>query len=265
MLNNIDNFYDVKSQYEIVYRSLQNGFKRGGTVLNKIVFEKFSAGGTCKIFHHGIVKECIQDKSFEIYAGMLNGFVGEFGNGGAAISCSLTGNVSFYGGRIYVDDKEEMINYIIKNSWYIGYDIYGSHNPLFRRHTKGEPLYYEYDILCRRKTIKEQIEAGVRANDSELSADTVQNMFELLEPRLGRSIRYVSGARWKFSIAIGYAYGKKIFCYPWMNSKDIGMMEEQMRKHIEILTDNNCFVVFPTTKEENIKKLSTKYNIIKLD
>ena len=34
-----------------------------------------------------------------------------------------------------------------------------------------------------------------------------------------------------------------------------------MRKNIKILTDSNCFVVFPTTKEENIKKLATKYNI----
>ena len=50
-----------------------------------------------------------------------------------------------------------------------------------------------------------------------------------------------------------------------MNSKDVRIMEEQIRKNIEILTDNNCFVVFPTTKEENIKKLATKYNIIYLD
>jgi ABC-type dipeptide/oligopeptide/nickel transport system, ATPase component len=233
--------------------------------LEKILFENFSARGTCKIFHHDSVKECIQDKSFEIYAGMLNGVVGEYGNEKAAISCSLTGNVRFNGDRISVDDKEETIDYIIKNSWYIVYDIYGSHSPLFRRKTKGEPLYYEYNMLRRRKTIKEQIETGVQENRCDLNANTIQEMFELLESRLGRSINYVSGARWKSSIAIGYAYGKKIFCYPWMNSKDVRIMEEQIRKNIEILTDNNCFVVFPTTKEENIKKLATKYNIIYLD
>ena len=234
-------------------------------VLEKIVFERFTARGTCEIFHHDIVKECIQDKSFEIYAGTLNGIVGEFGNGGAAISCGMTGNVRFYGGRIYVDNKEETIDYIVKNSWYIGYDIYGSHKPLFRRKIIGEPLCYEYDILRRRKTIKEQIEAGVQAKHCDLNTDTIQNMFELREPRLGRSIKYVNGERWKSSIAIGFAYGKKIFCYPWVNSKDVGIMEEQMRKNIKILTDSNCFVVLPTTKEENIKKLATKYNIIKLD
>ena len=51
-------------------------------VLKKIVFENFSAGGTCKIFHHGIVNEWIQDKSFELHIGTLNGIIGEFGNGG---------------------------------------------------------------------------------------------------------------------------------------------------------------------------------------
>lgn len=243
-------------------------------VLEKIVFKDFLIGGRCDLFHYGVTYDCLGGwlTFFEFYAGTLNGIVGEFGNGGAVLSYGLTNtgfrkqnNTGFYEGTICVDDKEETIDYIVKNSWYIGYDIYGSHKPLFRRKIIGEPLCYEYDILRRRKTIKEQIEAGVQAKHCDLNTDTIQNMFELREPRLGRSIKYVNGERWKSSIAIGFAYGKKIFCYPWVNSKDVGIMEEQMRKNIKILTDSNCFVVLPTTKEENIKKLATKYNIIKLD
>ncbi len=98
-----------------------------------------------------------------------------------------------------------------------------------------------------------------------MSADTIQNLFELSEPRVGRTIKYVSGVRWKASIGIGFAYGKKIFCYPWMNSNDIRIWGEQISKSVKVLTDNNCTVVFPTTKEENIMKLATQYNIINLD
>ena len=227
-------------------------------VLEKIVFENFSAGGTCKIFHHGIVNEWIQNKSFELHIGTLNGIIGEFGNEGAAISCGLTGNVRFYGGRIYVDDKEETISAVLKTSWYVGHDIYGSHKPLF-------DIYGTRNPLLRRKSIREQIIAGVKANHCDLSADIIQNMFELSEPRVGRSIKYVSGVRWKASIAIGYAYGKKIFCYPWMNSYDVKLFGEQITKSIKVLTDNNCTVIFPTTKEENILKLSEKFNIINLN
>lgn len=58
---------------------------------------------------------------------------------------------------------------------------------------------------------------------------------------------------------------KKIFCYPWMNSNDIRIWGEQISKSVKVLTDNNCTVVFPTTKEENIMKPATQYNIINLD
>lgn len=215
--------------------------------MKKIVFKNFSVGGTCDLFHHGVTQDCLHNNSFEFQMGNLYGIVGEFGNGGAALSCGLTGNTDFYEGRIYIDDKEETISNIIKNSWYVGYDLYGSHNPL------------------RRKTIKEQIETGVRATHCELSAKTIQDMFYVSEERVGRNIKKVSGERWKASIAIGYAYGKKIFCYPWMNSRDVEHLKEQMAKNIKALIDNKCVVVLPTTKEENVMKTSTRYNIIYLN
>lgn len=87
-------------------------------------------------------------------------------------------------------------------------------------------------------------------------------MFEVSKAGAGKSIHKVGDERWKASIAIGFAYCKKIFCYPWMNSKDIELLKEQMTKSIKVLTENNCIVVLPTTKEENITKLSIKYNII---
>lgn len=216
-------------------------------VLEKIVLKNFSVGGTCDLFHHGVTQDCLHNYSFEFQVGNLYGVVGEFGNGGAALSCGLTGNTDFYEGRIYIDDKEETISNIIKNSWYVGYDLYGSHNPF------------------RRKTIKEQIEAGVRATHCELSAKTIQDIFYVSEERVGRNIKKISGERWKASIAIGYAYGKKIFCYPWMNSRDVEHLKEQMAKNIKILIDNKCVVVLPTTKEENVMKTSTRYNIMYLN
>ncbi len=216
-------------------------------ILEKIVLKNFSAGGSCNLFHLGIPQEYLRPSDFEFHAGNLYGIIAEFGSGGAALSCCLTGNTKFYEGKIYIDDKEETISYIVKNSWYVGYDFYGSRNPL------------------RRKTIKEQIKAGVLATHCELNAETIQNMFCVSNERVGRSIKKVSGERWKASIAIGYAYGKKIFCYPWMNSRDVEHLKDQMKNNIEVLINNNCIVVLPTTKEENVKKLSAYYKIIDLN
>jgi ABC-type oligopeptide transport system ATPase subunit len=216
-------------------------------ILEKIVLKNFSAGGLCDLFYLGIPQECLRPSDFEFYAGNLYGIIAEFGSGGAALSCCLTGNAKFYEGKIYIDDREETISSIVKNSWYVGYDLYGSRTPF------------------RRKTIKEQIKAGIQATHCKLNADTIQNMFCVSNERVGRSIKKVSGERWKASIAIGYAYGKKIYCYPWMNSRDVEHLKEQMKKNIEVLTNNKCIVILPTTSEENIKKLSKRYNIVKLD
>ncbi len=215
--------------------------------MQKIVLKNFSAGGSCDLFHHGIPQECLQPNDFEFYTGNLYGIIAEFGSGGAALSCCLTGNTKFFEGKIYIDDKKETLSSLVKNSWYVGYDIYGSHNPL------------------RRKTIKEQISAGVKATHCELDADTIQSMFCVSDQRVGRIIKRVSGERWNASIAIGYSYGKKIFCYPWMNSWDVQLFQRQMKKNIEVLTENNCIVILPTTNEENIKKVSSRYSIINLN
>lgn len=176
----------------------------------------------------------------------------------ARLLCLPQWRAAAWEGKIYIDDKKETISSIVENSWYVGHDIYGSHKPLF-------DIYGTRNPLLRRKSIREQIIAGVKANHCDLNADIIQNMFELSEPRVGRSIKYMSGVRWKASIAIGYAYGKKIFCYPWMNSYDVKLFGEQITKSIKVLTDNNCTVIFPTTKEENILKLSEKFNIINLN
>jgi len=226
-------------------------------VLEKIVFKDFSVGGRCNLFQYGVTYDCLDSRLtfFEIYAGTLNGIVGEFGDGGAILSYVLTNmgthkvgstrkknNIGFYEGKIYVDDKEETIDDIVRNSWYIGYDIYGFRKPL------------------RSKTINEQIKCGLRITRCDLNVDAIKNMFEI--SGVGSSIQKVGVERWKASIAIGFAYSKKIFCFPWMNSKDIELLEEQMTKSIKVLIENNCIVVLPTTKEENITKLSEKNNIV---
>lgn len=141
--------------------------------MQKIVLKNFSSGGSCDLFHHGIPQECLMPNDFEFYAGNLYGIIAEFGSGGAALSCCLTGNTKFFEGKIYIDDKKETLSNLVKNSWYVGHDIYGSHSPL------------------RRKTIKEQIKAGVQATHCELDADTIQSMFCVSNQRVGRSIKRV--------------------------------------------------------------------------
>ena len=49
-----------------------------------------------------------------------------------------------------------------------------------------------------------------------------------------------------------------------MNSSDIEYLREQLSQTVNVLIDEGCIVIFPTTKEENIKKLSDKNCMIYL-
>ena len=214
-------------------------------ILEKIVFENFSVGGECNLFHHGTVLDCLQNNSFEFHAGNLYGVIGEFGNGGAALSCGITGNTDYYEGRVYIDNQESSMEYIIENSWYVGLDLKNT-GKLFKK----------------KQTIRQQIEYGIHNFKQESDVGKIQSIFNISEERIDRSIKYVSGERWKASAAIGYANGRKIFCYPWMNSRDIEHLKEQLFDVIKYLTDSGCIVIIPTTAEENMKKISSKYNIV---
>lgn len=213
-------------------------------ILEKIIFNNFSVGGECNLFHHGIVQDCLFRNNFEFYMGELYGIIGEFGTGGAALSCGITGNTNFYEGEINVDNKESSISYIIQNSWYVGLDLNESKS-----------------IFRKKQTIRQQLEYGISNFNQQLDFNTIVDRFEISNERIDRSIDFVSGERWKASAAIGYANGKKIFCYPWLNSRDVKNLREQLSKTIKNLLDAGCIVIFPTTKEENIKILYSQYRL----
>ena len=92
-------------------------------ILEKIRLDDFSVGGECDLFHHGKVWDCLQRNSFEFHTGNLYGIIGEFGNGGAALSCGITGNTDYYKGKAYIDGQESPLEHVIENSWYIGMDL----------------------------------------------------------------------------------------------------------------------------------------------
>lgn len=214
-------------------------------ILEKIKFVDISFGGKCNLFHYGTVQDCLQKRDFEFSMGHLYGIVGEFGEGGVALSCGITGNTGYYEGKIYIDDIEKTMKDVVDISWYIGGDLHlNERNVLFHK----KPQIYK-------NTIKEQIEYGINCGKTEESFFAIQNMFSVSSERVGRNINFVSGERWKASAAIGYANGKSIFCYPWMNTRDIEQFGEQMSKTVKCLLDAGKVVIIPTTKEDNVYKI----------
>lgn len=219
--------------------------------MEKVVLEDIYVGGECNLFHHGLVRDCLSNRSFEFYQGCLYGIIGEFGNGGAALSCGITGNTNFYGGKIFIDNKEVSIQHLNKNSWYIGNDRTNiNKTKLLKRKAK-----------INKDTIKDQIIKGINDSNFNLGYEEIKKLFKISDERVERNIRYISGERWKASAAIGYANRKKIFCYPWLNTKDMELWYDQIKHTVNVLLKSGCIVIIPTTKKENIEGISSQIYI----
>ena len=217
-------------------------------ILEKIRLDDFSVGGECDLFHHGKVWDYLRRNSFEFHTGNLYGIIGEFGCGGASLSCVMTGNIDYDEGKVYIDGQESPLEHVIENSWYVGMDLDNRKR-----------------FIKKRRTVRQQIEYGVHNTKQRGDAKKIQGIFRISEERIDRNIKYVSGECWKASAAIGYANGRKIFCYPWMNSRDVEHLKEQLSYVVDYLIHSDCIVIFPTTKEDNIKKICSEYKLYYLE
>ncbi len=220
--------------------------------MEKIIIDKFSAYGSCDLFHHGKSKDSVEIRNFELKPGCLYGFIGELGNGGAALSCGLTGNIDYYHGEIYIDNQKTSIEFLIDISWYIGNDLYSN---------KLGDIFHIKPRLSSRSIIN-QIENGIKKGKCNLDSRYIQDGFNLSSERIRRNIRYTSGERWKMSAAIGFANGKRLFCYPWLNSYDINHLSEQISATVNFLLSHDCIVLIPTTCRENIQRVDSYGKII---
>lgn len=223
-------------------------------ILEKVEIYNMDAGGNCNLFHHGIVKDYIEIKYFEMKAGNLYGIIGEFGNGGAALSCCISGDTNFHKGEIIIDGEITDITTLAENSWYIGNDLRSNKSKRFMRR---KPRFQSH-------TIKDQIQAGINNHSIQYDCDAICKLFKISPERAERNIEFVSGERWRASVAIGFSHGKSIFCYPWLNTQDIERNKMEMINTINTLIDHNKIIILPTTKEENVAELSNRVHFLTL-
>lgn len=108
------------------------------------------------------------------------------------------------------------------------------------------------------KSIRNQIEKGLKKTNykNAKSVDDIAKIFELTPEKIDRSIDHVSAMRFKASLAIGYAYDKKIYCFPWMDPdwimdfKDLWLI-----KMVSFLKSKGCLILIPTYFDDTMEHL----------
>lgn len=179
--------------------------------------------------------EWIGNGEYTFHSGKVYGIVSEYGQGGETISSILSNNIKQKDEKIFIDGIE-IDNYSkLDIGWYMGRPIYN----------KG--------IIRREISVKKALFKAIKETGNIYDYNKIMIEFGLQEDRINYRLSQYSREKWRASLAVGYAYQKQIFCFPWKNTVFFKTaMESKVFTLFNKVTDNGGIVILPTSKKENL-------------
>ncbi|MGO4501192.1 hypothetical protein AB4114_35740 [Paenibacillus sp. 2RAB27] len=232
--------------------------------LLQIKIENLTCQVSCSLFNYWRMLDSISSLSATFEGGKIYGIVGNLGAGGWGLSYILAGKElveDAYQNSIQVNGHKASADLLRSISCYIGEGV--SEYPYKPRRSYPNKLTRK---VLGIKTVAEQLEQGIAQSKNDYSLLEIAKMFELSgiyennekQGRIHRPLEFQSGEVWRASMAIGFAYGKRLFTVPWMQTKHWSeyIIGEYNKKYIEILRNHNAIVIVPVSNESNLGNLA---------
>ncbi len=182
-------------------------------------------------------KESFLKINYTFHAGNIYGLISDFG-------CGSWGTVSCLGGRF----SKHYTGQIIINNGEIS-PINLAHHSAF----VGEHIIDSINSPENLLTPKECIEKSLTISKLPFSIVEIKDMFGLSDERFVRNLEYVSGEINRISIAINFALGRDVFCFPWLNEHSILNVSIPI---LNILRKYKKTILIPTSQQSQAKKFS---------
>lgn len=194
----------------------------------------FQDGVTCYSQLHSS-KDSFLKITYEFTGGNIYGIISDFGCGSWGLSTCVGGRCSDYDGEVILNGKPINCQELSKYSCFIA-------------ESQVNDINSADDLL----TAKDCIEKALHISQLSYSAQDIKKMFGLSDERFERNLKEVSGEIWRISTAIGFASGKQIFCFPWLNEHEILRVN---KPNLEILRQHNKIILIPSSQEKFLSKL----------
>lgn len=208
--------------------------------VDRIQLKSVSASCECKLLNYGAMIDGFSNFTYDFKKGNIYGVIDEFGLGGWALSYVLAGKCKLYQGEVIINNKAIDNNVLQNFACYVGED--GGRRKL---------------LGIKSMTVREQILMGIHTNKSFCNSyQQIQSLFGLSNERVDRKIELISGERWKASMAIGYAWGKSIYCFPWLNYKYMRQLEAHIKLCMKPLIEVGAIIIIPTSDNRIIRELA---------
>ena len=207
-------------------------------MIDVIQLENFQAVVNC---HSDLYssQETFLPVNYQFKKGNVYGLCSDFGCGSWGIATCLCGRGSEnYTGKIYLNHNEIQLKILNHYSAIIPSPIFDSLN--------SEGVYL---------TVKECICKALDLSKLPYSFAEIKEIFCLTDNRIDRYLFDVSGEIWLISLAVNFALGKSLFCYPWLNEMDCGRVKIIHQLGIlDFLKENGKIIVIPSSQRKMIKK-----------
>ena len=204
--------------------------------MNKITLNNFQAVGNCRCNWY-TSRESFFKITCNIHTGNVCGLVSNFGLGSWGFASSICGRGELYDGEMIVDDLKVEPTYFYDKTIFV-FD-----------ETNNESIKE-----CKNMSVKEHIEKALAISKIPYNHNDIKSMFCLTDERYHRPLGQVGIEIWRITIAIGFSLNKQIFCFPWLNERDIVFL--QQKQVLDYLKCNGKIVLIPTSEYKTVKKYS---------
>lgn len=192
------------------------------------------------------VHDYISKGEYYFKFGKIYGIICEQGAGGEVLSQIITNKLFDDKTTIFIDGIK--IDSIYDLAWYVGKGV----------RTGG--------LFERELSVQKALELAIKKNKRYENIDKILEEFHLSRHRIKYCLSNMDvWERWRASIAIGYAQGKQIYCFPWMDSLYFYdcMINSSVFRFFKKITGENGLIILPTAREKNVKGLADE--IVKIN
>lgn len=105
-----------------------------------------------------------------------------------------------------------------------------------------------YPLFNSKKTVKSIVEAGIKKNKMQCSAEEIRNLFKIDAERFKRPLSGVGNEIFNAMAAIGYVNNKQVYCFPWFSEMRYGGYHNHIKELLKTLSQLGMTVVVPVGK-----------------
>ncbi len=181
--------------------------------------------------------ESVYDNTFIFERGKIYGIICEPRQGGDALSCFMSNQISWENEEMYFDEVQVNPSDIGEISWYMGKPIY----------SKG--------IIKREISVRKALNKAISQYHRYGNINDIISEFSLQTKSLDYGLSKYGYERWRASLAIGYAKCKIIYCFPWLNSSRFynWIMHSSVYCFFRKLKDEGNILILPTIRRANVE------------